>query len=104
MRPLFPKGFNHETQIVAFVLSADGQNDPDILAINGASVGARPARRSRSTRPSAPSASAGSTGQFVLNPTNAERDKSDLDLIVVGTDDAVVHGRGRAPAKSPSRP
>ena len=37
-RPLFPKGFNHETQIVAFVLSADGQNDADILAINGASV------------------------------------------------------------------
>ena len=37
-RPLFPKGFNHETQIVAFVLSSDGQNDADILAINGASV------------------------------------------------------------------
>src|SRR5580765_6321556 len=37
-RPLFPRGFNHETQIIAFVLSADGQNDADILAINGASV------------------------------------------------------------------
>src|SRR5256714_2932305 len=38
MRPLFPKGFNHETQIIAFVLSADGQNDPDVLALNAASV------------------------------------------------------------------
>src|SRR5499427_7539718 len=38
MRPLFPTGFHHETQIIAFVLSADGQNDPDILALNGASV------------------------------------------------------------------
>ena len=38
MRPLFPKGFNHETQLIAFVLSADGQNDPDVLALNGASV------------------------------------------------------------------
>src|SRR5204863_578277 len=37
-RPLFPKGFNHETQIIAFVLSADGQNDPDVLALNAASV------------------------------------------------------------------
>src|SRR5881275_2869602 len=38
LRPLFPKGFNHETQIIAFVLSADGQNDPDVLALNAASV------------------------------------------------------------------
>src|SRR4029453_17517722 len=38
MRPLFPKGFFHETQIIAFVLSADGQNDPDVLALNAAST------------------------------------------------------------------
>ena len=56
-RPLFPKGFNHETQIIAFVLSADGQNDPDVLAMNAASVAldllARPlllARRRRARR------------------------------------------------------
>ena len=93
-RPLFPKGFNHETQIIAFVLSADGQNDPDILAINGASVALTcsvvpfytPIGAVRVGR---------LDGRFVLNPTNAERDKSDIDLIVGGTDDAVVHGRGR---------
>src|SRR5262250_210228 len=38
LRPLFPKGWGNETQVIAFVLSADGQNDPDVLAINGASA------------------------------------------------------------------
>jgi len=95
MRPLFPKGFNHETQIIAFVLSADGQNDPDVLAINGASVAL--------TCSSAPFyAPVGAVrvgrldGNFILNPTNAERDKADLDLIVCGTDDAVVMVEGGA--------
>ncbi len=96
MRPLFPKGFNHETQIVAFVLSADGQNDADILAINGASVAL-----TCSTVPFHTPVGAVRVGRldgkFVLNPTNAERDKSDLDLIVAGTDDAVCHGRRRRP-------
>jgi polyribonucleotide nucleotidyltransferase len=88
MRPLFPKGFNHETQIIVFVLSADGQNDPDVLAINGASTALTcsgvpfpsPVGAVRVGR---------LDGRFVLNPTNAERDKSDIDLIVCGTEDAV---------------
>ncbi len=88
MRPLFPKGFNHETQIIVFVLSADGQNDPDILAINGASTALTcsvvpfptPVGAVRVGR---------LDGRFVLNPTNAERDKCDVDLIVCGTEDAV---------------
>jgi len=95
MRPLFPKGFNHETQIVAFVLSADGQNDADILAINGASVALTcsavpfhsPVGAVRVGR---------LNGNFVLNPSNADRDKSDLDLIVCGTEDAVVMVEGGA--------
>ncbi|MEO8191840.1 MAG: polyribonucleotide nucleotidyltransferase, partial [Acidobacteriota bacterium] len=89
MRPLFPKGFNHETQLIAFVLSADGQNDPDVLALNGASVALTcslipfytPVGAVRVGRVE---------GQFVVNPTNAERDKSDVDLIVAGTETAVV--------------
>jgi polyribonucleotide nucleotidyltransferase len=89
LRPLFPKGFNHETQIIAFVLSADGQNDPDILAINAASVALTcslvpfysPVGAVRVGRIG---------GSFVANPTNSERDKSDIDLVVVGTEDAVV--------------
>src|SRR5713226_2859036 len=88
-RPLFPKGFNHETQIIAFVLSADGQNDPDVLALNAASVALTcslvpfysPIGAVRVGR---------LDGQFVLNPPNAQREKSDIDLIVAGTQDAVV--------------
>ena len=89
MRPLFPKGFNHETQIIAFVLSADGQNDPDILALNGASAALTcslipfytPVGAVRVGR---------IAGALVVNPTNADRAKSDIDLIVAGTEDAVV--------------
>ncbi len=89
LRPLFPKGFNHETQIIAFVLSADGQNDPDVLALNGPRSPSR-ARSCPSTPRSARSAWGRSNGEFVLNPTNAEREKSEIDLIVAGTEDAVV--------------
>jgi polyribonucleotide nucleotidyltransferase len=89
MRPLFPKGFHHETQLIAFVLSADGQNDPDVLALNGASVALTcslipfysPVGGVRVGR---------IDGRLLLNPTNAERDRSDIDLIVAGTEDAVV--------------
>ena len=95
MRPLFPKGFNHETQIVAFVLSADGQNDADILAINGASVALTCSAVPFHTPVGAVRVGR-LDGKFVLNPTNAERDKSDLDLIVCGTDDAVVMVEGGA--------
>ncbi len=88
-RPLFPKSFNHETQIIAFVLSADGQNDPDVLALNAASVALTcslvpfysPVGAVRVGR---------LDGQFLLNPSNAQREKSDIDLIVAGTEDAVV--------------
>jgi polyribonucleotide nucleotidyltransferase len=38
LRPLFPDGYHNETQVIAFVLSADGENDPDVLALNGASI------------------------------------------------------------------
>jgi polyribonucleotide nucleotidyltransferase len=89
LRPLFPSGFSNETQIIAFVLSADGQNDPDILAINGASTALvcssvpffHPIGAVRVGRLG---------GKFVLDPTNEQREKSDIDLVVAGTVDAVV--------------
>jgi polyribonucleotide nucleotidyltransferase len=89
VRPLFPKGFHHETQIIAFVLSADGQNDPDILALNGASI-ALTCSMIPFYSPIGAVRVGRIDGNFVLNPTNAERDKSDIDLIVAGTEDAVV--------------
>jgi polyribonucleotide nucleotidyltransferase len=89
LRPLFPKGFNHETQIIAFVLSADGQNDPDVLAINAASI-ALTCSLIPFYSPVGAVRVARIDGQFTLNPTNADREKSEIDLIVVGTEDAVV--------------
>ena len=94
-RPLFPKGFNHETQIIAFVLSADGQNDPDVLAMNAASV-ALVCSRVPFYSPVGAVRVGRLDGAFVLNPTNSQREKSEIDLIVAGTDNAVVMVEGLA--------
>jgi polyribonucleotide nucleotidyltransferase len=87
-RPLFPEGFNHETQIVGLVLSADGENDPDVLAINGAA-----AALAINTIPFHHLLGAVRVGKigerFVFNPTAKERKESQFDLMVVGTHDAV---------------
>lgn len=89
IRPLFPKGYLHETQIISFVLSADGENDPDVLAINGASI-------AMAVSPIPFYKLIGAVrvgrveGELVFNPTNSYRDMSDLDLIVVGTEDAIT--------------
>jgi polyribonucleotide nucleotidyltransferase len=89
LRPLFPRGFTHETQVIAFVLSADGQNDPDVLAMNAASI-ALTCSLVPFYSPIGAVRVGSIGGQFVLNPTNAERDKSEIDLIVAGTEEAVV--------------
>src|SRR5476651_2696680 len=80
LRPLFPKGYFYDTQIISMLLSADGENDPDILAINGASaalcvsdipfrgpIGAVRVGRIH--------------GAFVVNPTHTQRQQSTLDLV-----------------------
>ncbi|HKR63299.1 MAG TPA: polyribonucleotide nucleotidyltransferase [Thermoanaerobaculia bacterium] len=89
LRPSFQKGYRQETQIIALVLSADGENDPDVLAINAAS-----AALVISEIPFHNAIGAVRVGyvegKIVINPTNAERDLSDLDLIVAGTHDAIV--------------
>ncbi|HEX7193034.1 MAG TPA: polyribonucleotide nucleotidyltransferase [Thermoanaerobaculia bacterium] len=89
LRPSFQKGYRQETQIIALVLSADGENDPDILAINAAS-----AALVISEIPFHNAIGAVRVGyldgQILINPTNAQRDLSDLDLVVAGTKDAIV--------------
>ena len=89
LRPLFPEGYSHETQVISLVLSADGENDPDILAINGASFALI-----LSEIPFYEPIGAVRVGliedEIVFNPTNSQRDVSDLDLIVVGTEQAIV--------------
>ena len=95
LRALFPKGYFYDTQIISILLSADGQNDPDILAINGAS-----AALSVSDIPFAGPIGAVRVGrvngQFVANPTHDERAQSDLDLVYVGTENDVIMIEGSA--------
>ncbi len=87
-RPLFPEGFNLETQIVGLVLSADGENDPDVLAINGAAAAL--AVNSIPFHSTLGGVRVGRIdGNFVFNPTMKEREQSDFDLVVVGTKDAI---------------
>jgi polyribonucleotide nucleotidyltransferase len=89
MRPLFPDGYRMETQIIGLVLSADGENDPDILAINGASTAL-----ALSEIPFFKLVGAVRVGmiegEMIFNPTNSQRDVSDLDLVVAATEDAIV--------------
>jgi polyribonucleotide nucleotidyltransferase len=89
LRPLFPPGYTSETQVIALVLSADGENDPDVLAINGAST-ALVLSEVPFYNPIGAVRVGLIDGQVVFNPTNSQRDVADLDLVVVGTQDAVV--------------
>jgi polyribonucleotide nucleotidyltransferase len=89
LRPLFPDGYTAETQIISFCLSADGENDPDILAINGASI-ALVLSDIPFYHPVGAVRVGLIDGQIVMNPANSQRDVSDLDLVVVGTEEAVV--------------
>ena len=89
LRPLFPEGFTSETQIIAFCLSADGENDPDILAINGAST-ALVLAEIPFYHPVGAVRVGLIDGEVILNPVNSQRDVSDLDLVVVGTEEAIA--------------
>ncbi|HEU0275434.1 MAG TPA: polyribonucleotide nucleotidyltransferase [Candidatus Udaeobacter sp.] len=95
LRPLFPAGYFYDTQIISILLSADGENDPDILAMNGAS-----AALSVSDIPFAGPIGAVRVGringEFVANPTHTQRGESDLDLVYVGTENDVVMIEGSA--------
>ncbi|HEY3051984.1 MAG TPA: polyribonucleotide nucleotidyltransferase [Thermoanaerobaculia bacterium] len=89
LRPSFAEGYRNETQIIALVLSADGENDPDILAINAASA-ALVISEIPFINPIGAVRIGYVNGEIVINPTNAQRDLSDLDLVVAGTDSAIV--------------
>src|SRR4051794_922545 len=89
LRPLFPDGYIADTQIIAFCLSADGENDPDVLAINGAST-ALVLSNIPFYHPVGAVRVGLVDGEVVMNPANSLRDVSDLDLVVVGTEEAVV--------------
>ena len=89
LRPLFPEGYTHETQIISLVISADGENDSDILGINGAST-ALVLSDIPYYNPLGAVRVALIEGEMVFNPTNSLRDVADLDLVVVTTEQAIV--------------
>jgi polyribonucleotide nucleotidyltransferase len=89
LRPSFQKGYRQETQIIALVLSADGENDPDVLAINAAST-ALVISEIPFLNPIGAVRVGYVNNEIVINPTNSQRDLSDLDLVVAGTMDAIV--------------
>ncbi|MDQ6962327.1 MAG: polyribonucleotide nucleotidyltransferase [Mariprofundaceae bacterium] len=89
IRPLFPKGYFYDTQIIATVISADAENNPDIMAINGASA-ALSISGIPFQGPIAAARVAYINDEFVLNPTYAQVAESKLDLIVAGTREAVL--------------
>ena len=95
LRPLFPKGYLYDTQIIALLLSADGINDSDILSMNGAS-----AALAISDIPFAGPIGAVRVGlvdgEFVVNPTFEQREESDLDLVYVGNATDVIMIEGAA--------
>ena len=93
IRPLFPEGFRHDTQILLNVISADGENDADVIAGVGASAALMlagapfqgPIGEVRVGRVD---------GEFILNPTVSELEHSDFNLVVAGTEEAVVMVEG----------
>ena len=95
LRPLFPKGYLYDTQIIGVLMSADGEHDPDILFINGASAAlcvsdipfGGPVGAVRVGRVN---------GEFVVNPGHSQRVHSDLDLVYVGNENDVIMIEGAA--------
>src|ERR1700722_4082395 len=95
LRPLFPKGYLYDTQIISILLSADGEHDPDMLSINGASAAlmvsdipfAGPVAAVRVGR---------INGNFIADPNHSQRQQSDLDLVYVSTKNDVIMIEGSA--------
>jgi len=89
MRPLFPEGFSNETQIIALVLSADKENDPDIMSITGASA-ATYCSPIPFYNPIAGVRVGLMDGNFVVNPPISKLKDSSLNLTVAGSEEAIV--------------
>ena len=95
VRPMFPEGFMHEVQIMAHVLSADQENDADVLAILGASA-ALTMSKIPFERPVAAVRIGRIQGQWVLNPTFQQLEFSDVEIVVAGTEQAILMVEGGA--------
>ncbi len=95
LRPLFPEGFKHETQVSIFVLSSDQENSADILGMLGASVALNASKIPFSTMVA--SVRVGRIkGNWIINPTFQQLEYSDVDLVVAGSEDAILMVEGGA--------
>src|SRR6188474_753295 len=89
IRPLFPSGWRHETQVIALVLSADTQNDTDVLAITGASAALALSEIPFHTTIAGVRVGL-VDGEYVINPTYEQRKRSLVDIILAGSKDGLV--------------
>src|SRR5881409_833454 len=89
LRPLFPEGYNYETQVIALVLSAHKENDPDIMSISGASA-ALYCSSIPFSKPIAGVRVGLMNGNFVINPTTSSLKDSRLNLTIAGNEEAIV--------------
>ncbi len=104
IRPLFPKSFFNEVQIVVVVLSSDGENDPDILSVIGASAALSisdipfngPIACCRVGYIKDVNAGTDNNKQFILNPTYAELEKADLDVVIAANNTGIIMLESRA--------
>ncbi|HBN22447.1 MAG TPA: polyribonucleotide nucleotidyltransferase [Holosporales bacterium] len=90
IRPLFPDNFRNETQVICNLLSHDMENDPDIIALIGASAALSIAGVPFAGPVAAAKIALDSEGSFILNPTVAQAKESNLDLVVAGTTEGVL--------------
>lgn len=90
IRPLFPKGYRNDIQIVAQLFSYDQQNQPDTLAMLGASFALMLSGAPFEGPIGAVRVSRDEQGNLIANPTHQQADKSDLDIVVAGTHDSVI--------------
>lgn len=89
LRPLFPKYFRNDTQIIITVLSVDLKNDPDIVAINAASAALLMTSAPFNGPVGAVRIGLSANGDFIINPTHEEREASSLDIVIAGTRERV---------------
>ncbi len=89
LRPLFPEGYKNETQVISLVISADDENDPDVLSITGASAALYLSDIPFHT-PIAGVRVGLVDGKYVVNPTYKELRQSQLNLVVAGSEEAIV--------------
>ena len=95
LRPLFPENFRNETQIAAFVLSSDKENDGDVLGTVGASL-ALSISDIPFSGPIAAVRVGRIAGEFIVNPTYSQTNESDLELVMAGSEDSILMVEGES--------